>query len=486
MLNRRRSAVLLVITLLVSLKAFVFPFDGRGSSVKTPTTPTRVSVPPISTSGDFTLSWTASSYLSMGNYQVEESTSLTGYRLIGTVGRTVTSFALNDKIGGSYQYRVRACNVDTRFGGLKCSGWGYSRTISVNSVPSTPAKPTGPSTDDDGSYTISWVKPAGTVTYYSLQDRADSGSWKTVTSSTTALSRSFSGKLNGTYDYRVRACSSSGCSSYSGYKRVTVAIDGGGLVSDHPLTYPIVPAQQKVGAVEGQAGVSGGAASYSIPIALPPGRAGMQPSVSLNYSSRGGNGIAGVGWSVSAGSSIHRCGKIADIDNRNYGVTYSASTDKLCLDGKRLILVSGSYGVSGATYHTEMDSFATITQTGGINSSTSNFEVEYPDGKIAEYGVTLNSRHDPDGRSQNLTWAINEQRDLSGNTITYVYSEYAAGEHLLDSIYYTGKDAAQGNRRVDFEYSTNPREDRWRSYLGGASIQHSKLLDAISTFYGST
>lgn len=50
-----------------------------------------------------------------------------------------------------------------------------------------------------------------------------------------------------------------------------------------------------VGTTPGQGGVSGGSASYNIPIVLPPGRKGMQPNISLSYSSRGDNGIAGMG-----------------------------------------------------------------------------------------------------------------------------------------------------------------------------------------------
>ncbi|WP_347252740.1 SpvB/TcaC N-terminal domain-containing protein [Dokdonella sp.] len=121
-----------------------------------------------------------------------------------------------------------------------------------------------------------------------------------------------------------------------------------------------------VGAAAGESGVSGGAAVYTIPVAVPPGRAGMQPSVSLNYSSRGGNGIAGMGWSLSASSAIHRCAQTVEQDGRIKGVALGAD-DRLCLDGQRLVRVAGSaYGSAGAEYRTEIDSYARITQYGGL------------------------------------------------------------------------------------------------------------------------
>ena len=45
-----------------------------------------------------------------------------------------------------------------------------------------------------------------------------------------------------------------------------------------------------VGTTPGSFNVANGAASYSIPITVPPGINGIAPSLSLTYSSQGGNG----------------------------------------------------------------------------------------------------------------------------------------------------------------------------------------------------
>ena len=63
-----------------------------------------------------------------------------------------------------------------------------------------------------------------------------------------------------------------------------------------------------VGALPGTGWVGhDGAYHYRIPIEVPPGRAGMAPSLALTYSSKSGNGPVGVGFSLEGASSITRC-----------------------------------------------------------------------------------------------------------------------------------------------------------------------------------
>jgi virulence plasmid B protein len=53
---------------------------------------------------------------------------------------------------------------------------------------------------------------------------------------------------------------------------------------------------------------SSGTASYTIPIAVPPGRQGMEPRLWISYNSGSDIGLLGKGFSLAGLSSIHRCG----------------------------------------------------------------------------------------------------------------------------------------------------------------------------------
>jgi RHS repeat-associated protein len=248
-----------------------------------------------------------------------------------------------------------------------------------------------------------------------------------------------------------------------------------------------------VGSLAGNAGVSGGAASYEIPIALPPGRNGMQPNVSLTYSSRAGNGIAGMGWSISALSSVHRCPQTVEQDGQTIAVNFTNS-DRLCLDGQRLVATSGTYGSANATYATEIDSFARVTQLGGdLTSAATYFKVELKSGETVYYGGNStsanNARVIPGGLTVPESWLIERRLDRIGNNVIYTYQNFGNAEVLPLAIYYTGFNAAQGDRVVRFAYETRPTSgganDQSSSYLAGGLTRQSQRLTTVTTFAGA-
>ncbi|MEM9687740.1 MAG: SpvB/TcaC N-terminal domain-containing protein, partial [Bacteroidota bacterium] len=139
---------------------------------------------------------------------------------------------------------------------------------------------------------------------------------------------------------------------------------------------------QEVGLTEGQLSVSPtGGASYTVPIALPPGVNGVVPSVGLTYNSQSGNGLAGYGWNLSGLSAISRVPSTRFHDGQVDAVDFD-EFDRFALDGQRLLLKSGSYGSHGAIYQTERYSNLKITSYGsspypGVYGPA-YFKVAYP------------------------------------------------------------------------------------------------------------
>lgn len=100
---------------------------------------------------------------------------------------------------------------------------------------------------------------------------------------------------------------------------------------------PAIAAAQVLvpGKVSGTFAVSpSGAATYRIPIDVPPGVAGMEPRLALSYSSQAGNGLLGVDWSLEGLSVITRCPKTMATDGVRGSVKYDVE-DRFCLDGHR-------------------------------------------------------------------------------------------------------------------------------------------------------
>ena len=101
-----------------------------------------------------------------------------------------------------------------------------------------------------------------------------------------------------------------------------------------------------------------GNAGYQLKIDNPGGDGGLQPNITVAYSSSGGSqGILGVGFNLQATSSITRVNKTEFHDSEKTPVQLT-NNDRFSLDGMRLYPIQGANGMANTRYKTEVDNFS--------------------------------------------------------------------------------------------------------------------------------
>ena len=233
-----------------------------------------------------------------------------------------------------------------------------------------------------------------------------------------------------------------------------------------------------------------GALVTNVPLWVSPGTAGLQPALSLSYSSQGGAGIAGYGWSLSGFSSITRGKKTLVTDKEIHGVNFTYD-DQYYLDGQRLILVSGMHGHDGAEYRTEIETFTRIIAKESAGNGPLWFKAWTKEGKILEFGGTSDSRLKANSVSHSNeveTWSVSKISDVSGNYMAFTYlNDYGSGEQRLSRIDYTGHEGTPATDtyasvRLDYE----ERLDARFIYIHGAKYSSSHRLKTVTAYYGET
>ena len=209
----------------------------------------------------------------------------------------------------------------------------------------------------------------------------------------------------------------------------------------------------------------------------------MEPSLSLVYASNRGNGLLGLGWSLGGLSAIGRCPRTPAQDGARGAIGYDAG-DRFCLDGRRLVAVSGDYGADGTAYRTEIDGFAKIVSRGRAGTGPARFEVRTKSGQTMEYGNTADSRIEAVGRSEARLWALNRVTDAVGNYLTLRYRE-EDGQGYPDRIDYTGYGTGGAPyASVRFAYQT--RHDVRVLASGGSTQRLDERLANVRTYHGET
>lgn len=115
--------------------------------------------------------------------------------------------------------------------------------------------------------------------------------------------------------------------------------------------------------------VENGEAIITVPIPFPKGvNKQLTPDLKLEYRSNNRmNRELGLGWRLAGLSEISRCTKNFALDGK-FDVIYFNYSDVFCLDGQRLILVSGAYGQNGSEYRSEIDNYKRVISHGQLGN----------------------------------------------------------------------------------------------------------------------
>ena len=233
-----------------------------------------------------------------------------------------------------------------------------------------------------------------------------------------------------------------------------------------------------------------GDASFSFELQVPAGRRGMQPQVTVSYSSGGGNGIMGRNFDIRANSSI-------TTDTR-LGLPDYDLDDTYMLDGVKLSKSkdeeSGSIKVITYTPLKQVN-FEKIQRYYSEGDNTNYWLVTSKDGTKRYFGNPDSSEDNSCTGSKDkiFTWNLTKVVDVHKNTITYDY-EKEDGYVYLKNIFYTGYEteynSIKGECKVTFNYNEGKtsddgkftREDVRLDARSKSLVACKKILTSVETY----
>jgi hypothetical protein len=220
-----------------------------------------------------------------------------------------------------------------------------------------------------------------------------------------------------------------------------------------------------------------GTGNLSVPIAIPSGRAGVQPELTLAYSTGQGNSAFGLGWSLSVPGVSRDTAKSVPV--------YDDEQDVFLLSGAEQLVPVSSPSPGTTRYRPRTEGlFARITH---VRSNLDDYwEVRSRNGLTSLYGHQGQIGQDsaivtnPDDRHRIFSWHLMQTVDPFGNRIEYLYEREPTqrdGPHRWDQIYlktiryadYGPPSAPQFLVSVDFVYE--PRPDPFSTYKAGFEIR---------------
>ena len=236
-----------------------------------------------------------------------------------------------------------------------------------------------------------------------------------------------------------------------------------------------------------------GTGNFTVPIALPPGRNGFQPDLSLIYSTGQGNGPFGFGWHLSVpGVTRKTSSGIPRYDDDSDLFVLSGAEDLVPLAGDRRHRV----------YRPRTEGlFARITHH--RQGPDDYWQVKSRDGLTSLYGTPGAAGNDsaavadPSKRNKVFAWQLTRTSDPFSNRIEYSYLRDSVddGVHFADQVFLAAvryADVTNGPSgfliSVNFVYEDQPgeiRPDPFSHYRAGFEIRTQKRCKRIEIRTGA-
>ena len=230
-----------------------------------------------------------------------------------------------------------------------------------------------------------------------------------------------------------------------------------------------------------------GTGNFSVPIALPAGRNGFQPEVSLVYSTGNGNSPFGMGWNLSVPGVMRKTSE---------GLPrYVDGLDTFVLSGAEdLVAVDMQPTLTRYRPRTE-GLFARITHH--HDASINYWWVESKDGLTSVYGTPMPASLDPaaivDPARTNrvFAWKLSRTTDVFGNRIDYLYQRdpiHTDDPHRWDQLYLSEiryvdyGDPANPKFLVRVQFIYGERPDPFSDYRAGFEIRTVRRCTSIRIY----
>lgn len=236
-----------------------------------------------------------------------------------------------------------------------------------------------------------------------------------------------------------------------------------------------------------------GTGNLTVPLELPAGRNGLQPSLALSYSTGYPNGPFGLGWALT----IPGVRRKTDKGVPRYDPDHP-DLDTFVLSGAEDLVPVPGTGSSAARYRPRTESaYAKITHITGLAGDY--WEVWSTDGLRSRYGTPIPTSPppewtdpaiitDPGEPSHIFGWLLSETRDPIGNRIEYTYTRLdgTAQRYLSQIAYadYGNRDASQFLICVRITYGQRP--DPFSDRRPGFELRTTQRAERIETWINTT